>query len=100
MGRFAPKRSAAPPAARLHPLPDAEIDGGEVSSQSLPLALRLFDHLVGAGEQRRWDLDAKRPGGLEIYGEFKFRRLLDWQLSGCCALQYFVDIDATRLKSW
>jgi hypothetical protein len=26
----------------------------------------LLDQLVGAGEQRRWRLDAKRPGGLVV----------------------------------
>jgi hypothetical protein len=37
--------------------------------------LRLFDHLVGAGEQRRWDIDAKRTCSLQIEDEFKFGRL-------------------------
>jgi hypothetical protein len=26
----------------------------------------LFDHLIGDGEQRRWQGDAKRLGGLEV----------------------------------
>ena len=26
----------------------------------------LFDHLVGAGEQRRWHIEAEHPGGLHV----------------------------------
>jgi hypothetical protein len=36
-----------------------------------------FDHLVGAGEQREGDSDSKDLGGLEIYGQIDFIRLLD-----------------------
>jgi len=25
-----------------------------------------FDHLVGAGEQRRWDIEAERAGGVAV----------------------------------
>ena len=34
-----------------------------------------FDHLVGAGEQRRGDCKAERLGGLEIDGQVEFGRL-------------------------
>jgi hypothetical protein len=33
------------------------------------------DNLVGAGEHRRWDVKAKRLGGLEIDDQFVFRGL-------------------------
>jgi hypothetical protein len=29
---------------------------------TIPSRFTSFDHLVGAGEQRRWDFDAERPG--------------------------------------
>jgi hypothetical protein len=32
----------------------------------------LLDHLVGAGEQCRWDFDADRPRGLQVDDEFVF----------------------------
>src|SRR5208282_600789 len=43
MDRFAPMRAAIRPGKRRRPLPDAEIDGGEVS----------FDHLIGAHNGNR-----------------------------------------------
>jgi hypothetical protein len=36
-----------------------------------------FDHLVGAGEQRRWQVDAERLRGRQIDDQLEFGRLLD-----------------------
>jgi hypothetical protein len=41
----------------------------------------LFDHLVGAAEQRERDSDAERLGGLEVDDEFDRRGLLYGQVS-------------------
>src|SRR6516165_1746977 len=49
--------------------------------------LSLFDHLVGAGEKRRWHLKAECPRGLEIDRQPEFRWLLDGQVSRLSALQ-------------
>jgi hypothetical protein len=30
-------------------------------------SLALFDHIVGAREKRRWNINAKRLGGFHVY---------------------------------
>src|SRR5262249_58065161 len=42
----------------------------------------LFDHLVGAGDERGRHGETKRLGGLEIDNEFELRGLLDRQIGG------------------
>jgi hypothetical protein len=39
----------------------------------------LFNHLVGAGEQRWRNFDAERLGGLDIDDWLNLRGLLHWQ---------------------
>ena len=48
---------------------------------------RSFNHLVGAGEQRRWHLDAERLGGFEVDHELEFGRLLHRQIGGLRAFE-------------
>jgi len=52
-----------------------------------------FDHLVGAGEQVRWHREAERFRCLEIDYQFKFRTLLDREVSWFGTLENFSDID-------
>src|SRR5688572_18332077 len=40
----------------------------------------LFDHLVGAGEQCHWNIEAESLSGLEVNIQGNFRRLLDGKL--------------------
>jgi hypothetical protein len=62
--------------ARAAAAHDHVFDAG--ATQSLELAdLSLFDHLVGAGEQRGRFVEAERLGCLEVDHEVKFRGLLD-----------------------
>src|SRR5262249_16176008 len=55
---------------------------------------RSFDHLVDEHEQGRRNVEAKRPGGLEIDHELEFGGLQDGQLSRLFALQNAAGIDA------
>jgi hypothetical protein len=48
----------------------------------------LFDDLVGAGEDRWWDCEAERLGGLEIEEQLKGRRLRNRQIGRLGALEY------------
>ena len=43
-----------------------------------PVAACLFDHLVGAGEQRWRHLNAECLGGLQVNNEFVLGRRLHW----------------------
>src|SRR5262249_561548 len=43
-----------------------------------------FDHLVGAGEQRRWHVEAERSGGRQIDDQFELSRLHDRQVRRLC----------------
>ena len=54
----------------------------------------LFDHLVGAEQDRCRNIEAERLGGFQIDHEFKFCRLLDRQIGGLVALENAPDIDA------
>src|SRR6516164_8229869 len=54
---------------------------------------RSLDHLVGPGEDAVWDDHAERLGPLEVDLKLKLCRLLYWQVSRMCALEYPIDVD-------
>src|SRR5215510_10467453 len=51
-----------------------------------------LDHLVGAGEQRRWNFEAQRLRGCQIDDEIELRRLLDRKVARLCPAQNLVDV--------
>src|SRR5258707_10890176 len=53
--------------------------------------IALFDHLVGALQQRRRHFDAKRLCGLQIDHQLEPGRLFDRQVGRVRTLQYLVD---------
>src|SRR5260370_24565945 len=68
---------------------------GHVSDSVLLTAALItssLDHLVGAQQYRRWNCDADRFGGLEIYDKLKFGLLFDPQIAKLGASEYFIDV--------
>src|SRR5262245_60384803 len=52
-----------------------------------PSRFTSFDHLVGAGEERRRHLQTERLGGFEVDHKLEFHRLVDGQVGGFLALK-------------
>ena len=52
----------------------------------------LFDHLVGAGEQRFGDREPKRPGGDEVDDQIELGRLLDGKIARLRPAQNLVNV--------
>src|SRR5262245_26180645 len=59
----------------------------------------LFDHLVGAGEQRGWDCDAEHLRGFEVDDEFELGGEFNWQMGNGGAVKYLVYVRCGAMKA-
>src|SRR5262249_8243417 len=57
-----------------------------------PSPFTSFDHLVGAGEQRRRHLQAERPSPLEVDYKLGLCRRRAWKVGGLLSLEDAIDI--------
>jgi hypothetical protein len=57
----------------------------------------LLDHLVGGGEQRFGDGEAKGLGGLRVDSQPIFGRCLYWHIAGLGTVEYAVDVPCRLL---
>ena len=58
-----------------------------------------FDHLVGAGKQRRRDVEAERLGGVEVDEQLDFRGLLDRQVRRLLALEDLSGVNSDLMRA-
>src|SRR5262249_60647150 len=49
---------------------------------------RLFDHLIGEGEQRGWHSETEYPGGLRVDDQLELAGLHDGQIRRLRAFEY------------
>src|ERR1035437_4853069 len=73
-------------AAEIHSFP--WLRRQSLRTHALQQKAASFDHLVGAADQRQWDGEAERLGGLEVEDQLDFRRLHDRQVGWLLGLEH------------
>src|SRR5262249_28584397 len=87
------RKPLAPHGRTIH----CAISGCEQSQQN---SVPLFDHLIGASEQRRRHVETERLGRSQIDDEIESGRLLDRDVPGLCPAQNLVDMIGGALRDF
>jgi len=81
---------------RLAPTSGAK---AKLAAQRTQQKAPLFDHLIGATEERDWDGEAQRPRRLEVDDQLNFGGLLDGQVGRFLAFENSARVDANQTVS-
>src|ERR1700758_615637 len=60
---------------------------GQTETRALQQNISLLDHLVGAGEQLRWDFETKCLSCFQVNHKLELSRLHHRKVAGLCALK-------------
>jgi hypothetical protein len=90
--------SALPPKADIRPR-DQDVCFGPIADSCSAVICVLFDHLVGAREQRGRYGETKSLSRLEVNHQLIFGRQLNWKIARLFAIEYASDINPSTAIS-
>src|SRR6185503_2614375 len=73
--------------------------GPEADMLVIPI-FPLFNHTIGAGDERGRHRDAERLGGLHINDQLECVRLVDWQITNFSPLENFDDVSRSQTEQF